>query len=34
LLEEVQYDDHLTDDDSDGEGPPDVQVQEVNDLLK
>jgi len=33
ILPEVEYDDVLTDDDSDGEAPPAIKVEKVEDFL-
>lgn len=34
LLAKKEYDDKLTDDDSDGEGPPQLNVVDINEMLK
>ena len=33
LLNEVEIDDELTDEDSDGEQPPKLEVEELNDFI-
>ena len=34
LMADKEYDDHITDDDSDGEGPPQLIVVDVGEFLK